>query len=109
MQDLAGRVLMINRATPYPLSTVIRCQKYVKKGYTVRPAEMVQLLIQCAKLELHTLQDWKNHLMGIDMVLLNALFIQMEKEAANNPNTVFDVQHLMDMIDEYVPEDEDER
>ena len=108
MQDLAGRQLIINRATPYPLSTVIRCQKYVKKGYTIRPCEMVQLLIQCARLKLETLQDWKDHLMGIDMVLLNALFIQMEKEAEGNPDTIFDVQRLMDMIDEYVPEGEDE-
>ncbi len=97
-QDLAARELRVNRKLQYPLNTAVRMVKYLKKGYTIRPVELVQLLIQCAKLNPQTLPEWKEQLLGIDMITLGALFATMENEGTTQLNA----DSLMDCIDREV-------
>lgn len=51
--DLAKRQLMINKL-PFPLSTLWRLQKYIKKGYTICSGEMLTLAKAIEKLQLNT-------------------------------------------------------
>ncbi len=50
--DLSKRQLMIN-ALPFPLSTMWRTQKYIKKGYTICKGETLKLAKAISKLNLN--------------------------------------------------------
>jgi hypothetical protein len=51
--DLAKRQLMINEL-PFPLSTLWRLQKYIKKGYTICSGEMLKLGKAIGSLQVNT-------------------------------------------------------
>jgi hypothetical protein len=50
--DLAKRALVIN-TIPYPLSTLWRMQKYIKKGHTICQNGLMKIAIAVGELELH--------------------------------------------------------
>ena len=96
--DLAARELRVNRKLEYPLNKAMRMVKYLQKGYTIRPVELVQLLIQCARLNPQSLPEWKKHLLGIDMLTLSALFDTMENEGVKDISS----DSLMEYVDREV-------
>lgn len=51
--DLSKRQLMINKL-PYPLSTMWRMQKYIKKGFTICSVEMLKLSKAIGELQTNT-------------------------------------------------------
>lgn len=50
--DLAKRALVINKL-PYPMSTLWRMQKYIKKGYTICSGGLLDIAKAISSLELH--------------------------------------------------------
>jgi len=54
--DLASRRLVINKL-PYPLSTLQRLQRYVKKGYTICNGGLLDIAIAISRFELNSEQN----------------------------------------------------
>lgn len=98
-KHLAGRSLVFNNTLPYPLATLYRAFKYQKKGYNISPSEIIKLSIQCQALQVSSIFEWKTHLMGIDTIVLTAMFKQLEKDP---PTDKVDAQFMMNYINEFL-------
>lgn len=72
-EDLARRRLMINVNTFYPISTVVRVFKYVRKGYTIGGTEILKIMLRVHSLELSNFGVLKEQLEGIDTLFLKPL------------------------------------
>lgn len=72
-EDLAKRRLMINVNTFYPISTVVRVFKYIRKGYTIAGTEILKIMLQVHSLELSNFGVLKEQLEGIDTLFLKPL------------------------------------
>ena len=86
----AKRRLVYTQNTDYPLSTVIRVLKYLNKGYNISNTEYLKILLDVQNLKFDTFRDFKEHVLGIDVVFLMPLFELFEKKYnLNNLNNNF--------------------
>lgn len=54
--DNIARRLMFNHNTKYPASSGVRVVKYIQRGYTISPAEMLKLMVACSS---KPINSWK--------------------------------------------------
>lgn len=76
--DLASRRISISPSTLYPLMSVIRVDKYVKRGFSVSLNEMTKALLMVSKLSIKTIDDAEKHIGGLYGVSLRELFKDKE-------------------------------
>lgn len=75
LQDLASRSLIIpNPKLHYPISTLVRTLKYQKHGFRSSPFLLVLIALQVHALNLKTYADLKEQLLGIDTMIFDAVF-----------------------------------
>jgi len=75
-RDNSSKRLVINLETEYPLNTMLRIRKYLKKGYRITGMEMVKLGLAVNNLKIENHADLQHHLMGIDTMILQDFFDQ---------------------------------
>jgi len=73
-RDNASKTLIINLGTEYPINTMLRVKKYLKKGYSISGIEMVKLALTINNVSITTHEELKHHLMGIDTLILEKFF-----------------------------------
>lgn len=59
------RILKFNKNTAFPLVSLLRVQKYNKKGYTISKPEFIRIILKCMTLEVDTVEKLKDHLGGM--------------------------------------------
>ena len=84
----AKKRLVYTKNTDYPLSTVIRVLKYLNKGYNISNIEYLKILLDVQNLKFDTFRDFKEHVLGIDVVFLMPLFELFEKKYNLNNNFI---------------------
>ena len=91
--------LVYTQNTDYPLSTVIRVLKYLNKGYNISNTEYLKILLDVQNLKFDTFRDFKEHVLGIDVVFLMPLFELFEKKYNLNNNfiSIDDMPYNKDM------------
>jgi len=72
-EHLSQRRLVINIGTEYPISTVVRIFKYIRKGYSISGIELIKILLTVHHLDLKNFAELKKQLMGIDTMFLKPL------------------------------------
>lgn len=60
--DLSQRILRVEGDTRYPISTMMRIQKYVGRGYSVSNKELMKIGLLINKIKLNSYQDVVEHL-----------------------------------------------
>lgn len=65
LTDLATRKLRFNKGTAFPLISAIRIQKYVNKGYNITLSETRRVLLEVAKLDISTREEFVKHVGGM--------------------------------------------
>lgn len=95
----AKRRLVYTKNTDYPLSTVIRVLKYLNKGYNISNIEYLKILLDVQNLKFDTFRDFKEHILGIDVVFVMPLFELFEKKYNLNNNfiSIDDMPYNKDM------------
>lgn len=61
----------------YPLCSVIRADKYVRRGYTCAPREYLKMLYQVSQLDLTNIEVLSDQLAGVDTVTFSELIQQL--------------------------------
>lgn len=64
----------------YPLCSVIRADKYVRRGYTCAPREYLKMLYQVNQLDLTDISVLKDQLAGVDTVAFSELIQQLVRD-----------------------------
>lgn len=61
----AQRYLSFNKGTAFPLLSVLRADKYQKRGYNISKSELLRVVMQCMDLGLSSWDDVKEHIGGM--------------------------------------------
>lgn len=87
LEDLASHSLVIhNRHLKYPISTLIRTQKYQRYGFKISSMLLVNLALQIHALDISTYADLKKQLQGIDTTIFDAMLKDTDKLSFTVPD-----------------------
>jgi hypothetical protein len=73
VEHIARKELYYNTAGKYPISSLFRLRKYIKKGYTIPGLEIIKLALSINNLKMTSFRDLRGQLMGIDILFLKTL------------------------------------
>lgn len=77
----------------YPVSSLLRLQKYIQRGYTIPTGELIKLALDISKLNLSDSQVFSDQLSGVDLQLSADVL-----KAANNEFDKVQGQNLLDSV-----------
>lgn len=77
----------------YPVSSLLRLQKYIQRGYTMPTGELIKLALDISKLDLSDSQVFSDQLSGVDLQLSADVL-----KAANNEFDKVQGQNLLDSV-----------
>jgi len=63
--DVAKRKLVFNNGTLYPILSLLRVNKYVKRGYTISRNDMVRIALTISELNISSYEELSNHIGGM--------------------------------------------
>lgn len=93
----------------YPLTTIFRMKKFIKRGWNVNAGEMLKAMFQISKLDLSDLNVLEDQIAGIDVMILGALVEVLKKKRESDPDFTLTFEYLVSLIDKLFSEDgEDE-
>jgi hypothetical protein len=72
-QHLAQRRLVFNIKAEYPICSLYRARKFIKRGFSLSGIEAIKLGLCIHSLEINTYADLRKQLMGIDTMFLRDL------------------------------------
>lgn len=90
----------------YPLTTIFRMKKFIKRGWNVSAGEMLKAMFQISKLNLSDLHVLEDQLVGIDVMLLGQLIEVLKNKREADPTFVLTYNYLVVLIDKLFSEDE---
>lgn len=82
----------------YPLCSIIRTRKYIKRGYTINAGQYLKMCLQLNELNLHDIETLKDQLIGVDSTYFEMAIERMESKKNEDPNFVFDNSYLFEVI-----------
>lgn len=59
------RILKFNPETVFPYISMLRIDKYKRKGYKISKPEFMKVLLTCSKLKINSYEELKNHVGGM--------------------------------------------
>ena len=98
LKHCAQRRLVYNTAGKYPISSLWRTLKYVKRGYKLPGVEAIKLALRINSLRLDTVAALKEQLMGIDTLFLK----EFTDKLAENQADVYDFGTAVRWLEDYM-------
>jgi hypothetical protein len=83
------------RGSKYPLCSVIRTRKFIRRGWKINAAQYVKMAYQISKLDLDDIHVLEDQLIGVD----TTYFTQVVKALRNMESGSFDEQYLTSLLD----------
>lgn len=82
----------------YPLCSIIRTRKFLKRGYTINAGQYLKMCLQLNELDLHNIEVLKDQLTGVDSAYFNMAIEQMSKKQEREPEWKVDNTYLFEVI-----------
>lgn len=98
-KDNKEKKIVFNINTLYPISSLIRVNKYIKKGYTISNIEYLKIALKISQLEIENYSYLKEQLLGIDTLLLKPLTDRMLEG-----DEKCDINEFLNQMEEYLNE-----
>lgn len=77
------RIIKFNSDTAFPIVSLLRVQKYEKKGYKISKPEFIRIILTCMNLDINTYEELKDQLGGMYGINYDKLFEDIEDEEFN--------------------------
>jgi hypothetical protein len=77
LPHLASRTLVYNTEGEYPIASMYRIRKYLKRGYSISGVEIMKIALRVNSLKIDSYKDLKEQLEGIDTLVLKDLTDQL--------------------------------
>lgn len=87
------------QGSKYPLCSVIRLRKFIKRGYTINAGQILKMCYQISKLDLNDMRILEDQLTGVDSYYFSQVIDALQDEKLNNPNWQIDELYLCKLID----------
>ena len=78
----------------YSLSSLLRAFKFVKRGWSIQPSDILKILFQIRELELSSVDDLKNHLGAMDIIYVNRLVKKIKNVSISGINVISAINEL---------------
>jgi len=100
LKHIAQRRLVFHSGTLFPICSLLRAHKYVKRGYTITGVEIIKMGLAVHSVKIETFRDLRRQLMGIDTAFLKDLTDRfadgVESEAP------YQMEKFLEMMDDYI-------
>ena len=91
----------------YPLTTIIRMKKFIKRGWNVNAGEMLKVMFQISQLDLTNLNTLEEQIIGVDVGYFGKLVEILKGKAETDPSFTLNYGYLCTLIDKIFSENED--
>lgn len=83
----------------YPLCSVIRTRKFLKRGWKINAGQYLKMLFQVSQLDLTNIDVMKEQLVGVDSAYFAMLISALETKKEEDPNFTLSSGYLAELID----------
>ncbi len=94
---------LIYIGSKYPIASILRCRKFIMRGWTINAGQLLKIMYQISKLNLDDIATLEDQLIGVDVVhftiLINAIRSQIEKYEKENTPFLISYNYLAKIID----------
>lgn len=96
---LADKSLIFNTAAQYPVCSLYRVHKYLKRGYQLPPAQLLKIILKINTLNLLNPSVLKEQLEGVDTLLLKPLTDQYLQD---NTQDQININDFLDFVEKHL-------
>lgn len=90
---------LIYTGSKYPLCSIIRTRKFIKRGWHINAGQYVKMALQLNDMDLKNVDVLREQLTGVDSAYFEALIGYVNDGLENDPNLIVDSNYLMNAID----------
>lgn len=83
----------------YPLTSVIRSKKFIKRGFNINAGELLKMMFQISLLNLEDLDVLEDQLIGIDVAYFEVLIQALRDNQERNPEFKITPEYFNNLID----------
>lgn len=83
----------------YPLTSIIRMKKFVKRGFNIGAGEMLKMIFQVSLLDLTDMDVLEDQLIGVDVAYFEVLINALRERKENDSSFVLTTDYLCELID----------
>jgi hypothetical protein len=94
------------QGSKYPLTSIIRTRKFVRKGWKITAGEYLKMCVQLQDFDLLNPAVLEDQLMGVDIAYF-MIFIDEMKNYLKNPNHKITADYLISLVDKIFNDDHD--
>lgn len=98
LHHLSQRRLVFNINAAYPICSLYRARKFIKRGFTMNGIEAIKLGLTIQNLDLSTYAELRKQLMGIDTLFLKDLTDSLKGQEQKE----YDKKEFFEMLDTYL-------
>lgn len=98
LHHLSQRRLVFNIKAAYPICSLYRARKFIKRGFTMNGIEAIKLGLTIQNLDLSSYADLRKQLMGIDTMFLKDLTDSLKGQEQKE----YDKKEFFEMLDAYL-------
>lgn len=92
----------------YPLTSIIRAKKFVKRGFNVNAGELLKIMFQISSLDLTNPDVLEEQLIGVDIAYFDALISALRNKFESDKDFKLNTEYFNNLIDKIFNESEDE-
>lgn len=91
---------LVYKGSHYPLCSIIRLRKFLKKGWTVNAGQIFKACFQLSRLDLTNLAVLEDQLIGVDSAYFANLIRRIQSEIDRDSDLRIDEAYVMLLVDE---------
>jgi hypothetical protein len=88
------RILKFNSDTAYPIVSLLRVQKYEKKGYAISKPEFIRIILTCMNMDINTYEELKEQLGGMYGINYDKLFEDVKEDEFNLEAAIDKIENI---------------
>lgn len=90
---------LIYVGSKYPLCSVIRTRKFIKRGYHINAGQYLKMLFQVSDLNLDDIKVLEDQLVGVDSAYFSILIDALKSKKDSDPNFKITQSYLVEIVD----------
>lgn len=98
LESLIGKQLRY-QGSHYPLTSIIRMKKFIKRGWNITAGEILKIMIQISKLDLSDPDVLEEQLIGVDVAYFETLITAVRSKLNSDEQFKLDDTYIFEIID----------
>lgn len=90
---------LIYVGSKYPLASIIRTRKFIKRGFTCNAGQYLKMCWQVAELDLYDIEVLEDQLVGVDTAYFQRLIDTLKAEIDRDSDFGYDYSYIVELID----------